>query len=130
MNSALEFHDSEIARIDAVGRTLRVRFSAACVHRSAGAPGVDAGKGFLQAVSMELDDATWDAELAPCHGRVAEGAVRVNGIDIGLPTIPGARSGEIRLWIRFSSGAEFSAGAVSLRLAVDGEARFIEDFSC
>jgi hypothetical protein len=55
-NAALEFHDSEVSSIEAVAGDIQVFFAAAYVHRSNGTPGVNGGKGYVQAVELHLDE--------------------------------------------------------------------------
>lgn len=136
MDAALEFHDSEVARVHAEGTTLRIAFSAAHVRRSAGTPGTpgtpgtDAGRGYLQGVSIALAQAIWTGDLGSCAGRISYAHVRVAGIDVGLLPIPGALAAPVVLLIQFANGAELRAEAASLQVAAGDDARFVEDFSC
>jgi hypothetical protein len=121
---SLELHGSEVATTLVAGAELTLRFSAAHVRRDDGADG------YLGGVALALPGATWRGELAECIGRVVEGDLKLAGRAVTRLEIDAPPSGASTLHLRFANGATLDATADALRLAVAGDARFTEDFSC
>lgn len=130
MNAAVEFHDSEVAVVEAIEGAMYVRFSAAYVHRSKGEPGRDAGAGYVQAVALRLGQAVWSGELQACVGTLWSGELSVREENLGLVPLPYSAEGHVRLRLVFANGAELVVEAASVSLSQTGEARFVENFTC
>jgi hypothetical protein len=130
MNTALEFHDSEVSIIEVGTRSVRVLFSAAYVHRSEGIPGVDSGEGYVQAVELQMVNATWRGRLEECIGNISDGDLFVAGTPVRLVPLPFEATDEIRLELQFTNGAALWASGTSVHIRQTGEARFIERFAC
>jgi hypothetical protein len=129
MNSALEFHDSDVEAISGSGDCLRVVFSGAYVHRSARRPGIDAGTGYMQPAELVFSLASWSAPSSGCSGAISDGALVVNGTSMSLVPLPFSASGQISVDFTFASGATFSASAASVSCTSTGESRFIESYA-
>ena len=56
MNSAIEIHDSTVAKISTIGSTTVLHFDKAYVHKSDGVPCVDSGTGWLQTIELHFID--------------------------------------------------------------------------
>jgi len=130
MNSAIEFHDSEVAAVEPSAGALDIRFSAAYVHRSEGEPGRDPGAGYLQAVHLRFEHTVWSGEPADCVGKLSDGDLFLDDVNIGLVPLPYAAEGRVRFRLNFANGAELAVEALSVALAQAGEARFVENFKC
>jgi len=129
MNAAIEFHDSDVQAIAGSGDCLRVVFSGAYVHRSAGRPGIDAGAGYIQPAELVFSHASWSAPSSGCSGAISDGALVVNGTSMSLVPLPFSASGQISVNLTFTSGATFSASAASVSCASAGESRFVESYA-
>ena len=130
MNSALEFHDSEVSSITDADGSLHVRFSAAYVHRSDGVPGVDSGEGYIQAVELTLENASWDGSLAECIGKLSDGELFVVDRPLGLVPLPFESTSQTRVELQFSNGATLLARGAPVHVRTNGAARFVERFVC
>ena len=78
MNAALEFHDCTVASVEREAGVLRIALEPAYVHRSAGRPGVDPGKGYLQPAELLFSEARVDIRGA-CIGDLSSGSVSCDG---------------------------------------------------
>ena len=130
MNVALEYHDSEVRRVESTADSLTVFFSAAYVHRSTGRPAIDAGSGYAQSVEMLFSGAAWRGPLPECVGRLAAGQVVANGVARSLIDLPHASTGPVAAEFQFANGALLSVTASALVCRFIGEPRFIESFAC
>jgi hypothetical protein len=130
MNTALEFHDSEISRIETDGDALTVRFSAAHVRGFASRSDTDSGSGYAQPLAMQFDEAAWQGALAECIGRLAGGKAVINGVARSVLELPCACNGAISVEFEFKNGAHLSVRAKSAHCRFTGETKFVEDFRC
>ena len=130
MNTAIEFHDSEVSIIEANAESVRVLFSAAYIHRSEGIPGVDSGEGYVQAVELQIANATWKGMIGECVGKISDGDLFVAGTPVRLVPFPFEAADEVRLELQFTNGATLCASGTSVHIRHTGEARFIERFGC
>jgi len=130
MNTALEFHDSQVSKIDMLGSALSVAFSSAYVHRSVGKPGVDSGSGYVGPVEMLLSEASWAGPLDECIGKLSDGKLSVAGEPFALVPLPSEHIDQISLELVFANGAMLTATATSLVVRFSGEPHFVESFFC
>jgi hypothetical protein len=130
MNAALEFHDSEVSAIRPKDGGLSISFSAAYVQRSEGAPGVDAGSGYVQALEILLRRANWSGELRPCLGRLSDGHLCSGGQRLPLVPLPYESAGSISVELVFQNGEMLTATAEGAVIRFVGDPRFVESFRC
>ena len=130
MNTTLEFHDSEISRIETDGDTLTIRFSAARVRGLAGRSDADGGSGYAQPLVMEFREAAWQGVIAECIGRLAGGKAVINGVTRSVLELPCNCDGTISVELDFKNGAHLSVNAKSLNCRLTSETKFVEDFRC
>lgn len=128
MNSSLELHDSKVQVIEVDAGLLRIVFSSAYVHRSAGRPGIDAGAGYMQAAELAFSGATWVGVPEQCSGSISDGSVLVAGQSLSLIPLPFSASGNISAEIVFVSGVVLSVSATSVVCSCFGEPRFVENY--
>jgi hypothetical protein len=122
------FHDSEVRRvaIDAGAGTLEIQFSAARVRE----PGVGTdGDGYLGGVTLSLADARWTGPVAVCIGRIASGAVIVDGVHRVVLPLAADLAGALRVELQFANGSQLHAEAGRLVLHGEGAQR-TDDFAC
>jgi len=127
MNSALEFHDSEVSLVEGTNGTLRLLFSSAYIHRSAGRPGRDPGAGYMQAAELIFTDASWQGLSSECSGYLYDGSLNVDGESLSLIPIPFTTTGNITAVFSFLSTV-LSVSAGSVVCSVSGEPRFVENY--
>ena len=130
MNVALEFHDSEVRAVRSKDESLLIVFSAAYVHHSEGVPGVDAGSGYVQALEMLLQQATWSGSLGSCLGRLSDGHISVGGQRLSLVPLPYESGEPIKVELVFQNGESLNATAARVHIGFTGEPRFVESFRC
>ena len=106
-NSALEFHDSEVASIVTSGGTVVVKSSAVYVHRSAGRPGVDAGAGYLQSLELICSGTSVAHKEEGCGGRSLDGLLTVDSLQMSLVPVPDEAFGEVTIGPLFTNGSRF-----------------------
>lgn len=124
MTFALEFPDSEVRDVVADDGGVRVHFSAVSVRDA------NCERGWLPSVRLTLAAATLAGDAAHAFGKVAEGALRLDGRLVARPALPDALAGEIELTLRFANGATLAARGRSLVSSIDAAARFADDLSC
>lgn len=127
MNLTLQFHDSEVARVESDGDRLSVRFSAASVRQGGG--GV-ATEGHVSNLEMLMARAAWSGSLDDAVGRLSSGSLRVDDEPVGPLALPLAREGRVAVTLSFANGAALSITAASIALRFDGEPRWIESYAC
>src|SRR5258706_8571432 len=77
-NVALELHDSTLESIEQEGNVLIARFSGG-IHRSPGAPGVDAGTVWSQSVHFRVGRARVKGSMSSLPMKVLGGRLTVSG---------------------------------------------------
>jgi hypothetical protein len=127
-NAALEFHDSEVVRVEVTGERLAVTL-AGYVHRSPGRPGVDPGSGWSQDAVLEFTGATvrggfkslpvslWDGTLGTAHG-----------VFSNVIPAPGSFEGPIHIELEGVTGERMAIDATGLELVLSGEAEYLDEF--
>ncbi|WP_028455671.1 hypothetical protein [Chitinilyticum litopenaei] len=118
----LEWHDSEVARIDAAGDILTVIFAAAQVG--------GAEDGYLRGVALRCEDASWQGLAGDCLGRLSAGLLRVNGARHSGLLLPAQLVGELVLELQFANGAELRIQATRLQTQMPDEGLLTEVFRC
>ncbi|MEO7107843.1 MAG: hypothetical protein ABIZ09_15820 [Rhodoferax sp.] len=129
MNSAIEFHDSDISAVRLSGSELRLVFNPAYVHRSAGRPGIDPGKGYLQPVEMVFSDAQSSERGGECIGTISSGFVATELVEYAnVIPLPIALSGQVWAEITFNSGAVMRVTSTGFACVPTGDARYLEAY--
>jgi hypothetical protein len=128
-HAAIELHDSEVATIQLDGATLTICFTPACLHRSAGMPGVDSGTCWTQDAVMVLRGAQlWgDQPELPC---TLSGGFAVLGEECYENLIPMemAQSDAVKVHLTFDDGSEIHATADGFELHLVGSASYQQDY--
>lgn len=127
MSSALELYDSRVSHIEAADGIVRVHFSHAYIHKSSGAPGKGAGKGWSQEAVLTLFEAT-PPELPPLPNTISEGFLEVGGIRHEFIPLPFKRKAGARLVLIFVDGARTEIVGDRPFIELKGGAIFLEDF--
>jgi hypothetical protein len=129
MNTALEFHDSEVQSIQADDDGgVSLHFSGAYIHKSVGQPGVDSGTGHIQAAKVSFSEAHFAGDLAECVGPLSDGSISVNGRSLSLFPIPYSFPGPVAAEFTFQNGASIKIDANAVECSVFGPSEFIEIF--
>jgi hypothetical protein len=128
MNSALEFHDSEVKAIELAGGVLSIIFSSAYVHRSVGEAGTDPGQGVTQPAELVFSGAECTMLASGCSGKISDGSVLVGAKTYGLLPLPFSASGDISASFVFASGVTLNFTAQSLACSITGSPTYVESF--
>ena len=129
MNSALEFHDSEVADIRVSGAELHVVFESAYIHRSLGRPGIDAGSGYAQPAEMVFSEAQYTESQGSCRGAISDGTISTAGAKFdGVVPLPFSAPGRVSATITFVSGGVLEIISSGVSCVPTGPARFVEAY--
>jgi hypothetical protein len=129
MNFILEFHDSQVSKVQAGAEGLHIAFSSAYAHRSGDTPG-DVISGYVRPVEMLLSASVWNGPLEECIGKLSGGALCLDGQPLPRVPLPYENSGQIALELIFANGSALTAMAQSVVVRFSGEAHFVESFFC
>jgi hypothetical protein len=129
MNSAIEFHDSEVAAIVLDGDSVIVSFKEAYVHKSLGTPAVDPGTGWTQAARLFIGGASIEGVFPDFPCWIADGSLRIEGRDSDeLIPIPLDRIGSVRLEILFHKDSHVVIVGNSAKLVLIGDPTYVEEY--
>jgi hypothetical protein len=126
-NTAVEFHDSRLERIDIQDDTV-IAVVAAYVHRSSGMPGLDSGTGWSQSLQLRFrrGRVTGSVDMLPME--ILGGHLESSGEHFeNLLPLPLARVGSTRLELHGWNDLEIDIEGDSVEAVLVGEARYIED---
>jgi hypothetical protein len=128
LNVAIEIHDSELGSIELAGRTATLRLAPAYVHKSYGEPGVDAGTGWTQHVTIVIDDAVVESSVPSFPCDLTDGTLTVNteSWDNLIP-LPLRRQGSVSLVLVGMWGGSVSVSGKEITATPNGDATYIED---
>ena len=131
LNSALEFHDSNIHAIRQQGNDVAVLFSEAYIHKSRGRPGLDKGSGWVQAAQLTIMNSSAPSEFpADFSEWLSTARLQVDDqVFNNMVPIPFTATGETELEIVFGSGETVMIRGSGVALIQLGEARYVEEFS-
>ncbi len=118
MNTSLEFHDSEVGSVEAVGEDLLIRFSDAFVHESSGDPGIDIGATSLRPLELMFSEASWSGPALPIAGVLSDGQIRMGDLHFSLLPLPFEAEGAVKAKFVFSTGEVLSVTARFVRCSV------------
>lgn len=131
MSWTLTFDGSEVQASEALPGRLRLRLSAASVHRHTGPSKADVEAGFLKPVDVLFLQARWTGDLPVCMGALSEGVLRTaQGASHTRIDLPGSVAGPIQAEFTFRSGAVLAIQAASVEAACPGEAHFMPSYAC
>jgi len=129
MNSALEFHDSEVGSVRRSGGSVTVAFKSVYLHRSAGRPGVDAGAGYVEPGELLFSDAQCTERGGACIGYVSEGVVSAEGSEFAnVVPLPLNLAGRVSAKIAFTSGAVLEITGSAVSYMPTGASKFVEAY--
>ena len=127
-NVALELHDSTLESIEQEGSVLVARFSA-YIHRSSGAPGVDAGTGWSQSVHFRVGRARINGSPGLLPMELLGGRLMVSGrVFDNLVPMPLIDSGPVSVELQGSDRVPFVIDGEGIEANVVGPAKYLEPF--
>lgn len=129
-NSALEFHDSQVAYVESRGEDLIIHLAAGYVHRSDGRPGVDAGAGYLAPISIRFANAKFVGDLGLCIGLLWEGWICLGEVKMTSLPLPYQGVGTISATLQFANGTGLEVTSSAIECALSGDEKFVESYSC
>jgi hypothetical protein len=121
----LAFADSEVARVEAQGDSVRIQFAAAAVEPTqAGEEG-----GYLLGLVLQFTGARWQGEPAACFGRVAQGAVADAVTRFTALELPFEGDGPWQAEFQFHGGT-LHVHAMHVRCVPDATTPFRSTYAC
>ena len=131
MSWTLTFDGSEVQSSEDLGGQLRLRLSAASVHRSTGPLKTDVEAGYIKPVVLLFSGASWTGDLPGCLGALSGGVLTVGVTSLQHMVLPSTVAGPLQADFTFRSGDVLRIQAASLDAACpDGEARFMPSYAC
>ena len=129
MNLLLEFSDSEVAQVEQLDGSLRVRFSAACVVRTA-ASSQPPVQGYAQSVELLIFGARSTEALAGLIGRVAHGRIAATERWATRLALPCRIDGPVQLELGFANHGTLNVTGDGVACRFTGEPNFGESLAC
>lgn len=127
MNSALEIHDSTVARISNIGSSTILHFDKAYIHKSKGVAGTDRGTGWLQAIDLEFTDSNPEQLPTSLPVVMSDGQLIVNGkLSNNVFDLPLDESGEVAFIGITSENERVSISAKRIKVIEVGVAEYLE----
>jgi hypothetical protein len=129
MNRALEIHDSTFAGTSNTNCVLVIHLNKAYIHESAGTPGVDNGKGFVQEIELELSDAIIEKNPTHVPSKLSDGYISINGNKtLNGCNLPLNKEGDIVISFITTQNEQFVARGSKLVSTLLGVAEYVEEF--
>ncbi len=129
MNEAIELHDSTVAGITELCGIATLHLRPAYLHRSQGAPGWNAGTGWVQDFDLVFTDADVAQSFAEFPQQLDTGSLEVGEERFeDIVSLPFARDGEVTFSAASVVGRPLLIRANGVRLMALGEARYVEEF--
>lgn len=128
MNSAMEWHDSELIAIHAASATAGEILLDAYVHRKMEEAGDTAVKGGNQRVRISVPSMRFEDLVPEMPTDIYDGVLVLGGAaHNGLVSLPMRFEGEVRLTLRMrDDGRELLFSGAGMAIEADGEFRFVE----
>ncbi len=128
MNSAIEIHDSWLTSIDKRDDVLRLRLEA-YIHKSEGTPGVDAGTGWTQDVTLVFGNGIVEGSITEWPADLYDGTLTIDGeVSDNIIPIPLDRRGTIQLTLKPKFDDPIVVRGSDVRLLLQGVPRYVEEF--
>lgn len=128
----LEFQDSQVSRMQAIGADLHVLLSAAHVSCRAGhlAAAPEETEGYLSPLVLVFRQARWQGELALALGRLAEGEVWMGGQRLCRLPLPWVSAAPVRARLALANGVVLEIEADALVCPLSGDETFTASLAC
>ena len=127
-NAALEFHDSEVVRVEVAGQRLAIVLSG-YVHRSPGRPGVDPGSGWSEDTVLQFTGATVQGEFKNLPVSLSDGNLGTpDAVFSNVVPVPSSFQGPIHMELHGVTGERMTVDASGLELVLFGEAEYLDEF--
>lgn len=127
MSWALDFHDSRLSALRALGENIIVQLEPAYLHRSDGQPGISPGSDWHQNAELIFRSASVDG-LADSRGWISEGTLNFQGVKLNVIPAPCMVCGGLMASFTLSSGDSLEIRAQSIELRLLGEAVYIDKY--
>lgn len=128
MNSAIEWHDSELIAINTVSAHDSVIVVDAYVHRSVETPGVSRGEGGIQRVRINMRSVRIEGDAGELPATIYDGTLGLGGEEHrNLIAFPLLFTGSASLALTFLDRVLLVSGE-HISIEADGDFRFIEIF--
>jgi hypothetical protein len=128
----LDFQDSQVSSIQAIGADLRVVLSAAHVFCPVGrfAQAPEETEGYLAPVLLLFRQARWQGELTLAMGRLEEGELWISGQRLRRLPLPCESTTPVRARLALANGVVLEIEAEALACPLSGDERFMASLAC
>jgi hypothetical protein len=128
-NRAIELHDSVLAFVDKKNGQVEIGLMPAYIHSSSGEPGVDPGTGWVENITLVVDNGIVEGQIPKMPCDLSEGTV-VIGEHIWNNTLalPLDQSGSIELNLEVIWGGHVVVRGTGILAVLKGEPKYVEDF--
>lgn len=123
MDFTLSLADSEVREVQAQGQNLRVSFSAAQVQ-------LGGETGYVQALELLFEAATWAGDPADAVGRLRDARLWVDGARWSRIAPPCRSTGAVRAELSFGNGTVLVVQAAAGQWRFTGDPRFQVSMAC
>lgn len=128
MAACMEIHDATIMKAESNEKALILELEA-CIHRSSGTPGVDAGSTWRARIQIEFGLCTPRIDWLQLPAELCDGVLWVNeNCHNGIVPLPLNEHGRIVADLELCDGRKLKIAAVSVRADVLGEMEYLDDF--
>ena len=128
MNREIEIHDATLGSLTLEQGHVVLHFSTVYIHESEGAPGIDAGSGWVQEAFLRVGSAVVAGSFSELPVDMWNGYIKLDGavFDNTIP-IPLDHQGAVELHFEGRGGTISITGA-SAKLELIGDATYVEEF--
>ncbi len=128
MNSAIEFHDSEVSAILREGDNVIVYFTSAYIHKSEGKPAYDSGTGWVQPAELLIGGGSIEGIYPDFPCWIADGTLECeDAVSDNILPLPFECKGRIKLELIFTTDSMVRIVGENAVLNLQGEAEYVED---
>ena|SRR5271155_5085474 len=128
-NRAVELHDSVLAYVDKKNGPVEIGLVPAYVHASAGVPGVDSGTGWVQNITVVVEDGSIEGQLPEMPCDLSGGTLAIaEHVSNNVLALPFDLSGRIELKLEVMWGDQILVRGTRILTILRGEPEYVEDF--
>ncbi len=130
LNAAIELHDSVVAEISHLDRTVEIALRPAYVHQSAGQPGIDDGIGLVQNVIIAVAEGSVTGDVGELPVKILDGDFEVGHQAFhNMLALPCDVAGSVTLTLFLSpDNRKLVILGKRMIIRLDGQASYVEEF--
>jgi hypothetical protein len=127
-NRAIELHDSVLAFVDKQSGQLEIGLMPAYIHSSIGKPGVDPGTGWVQNITIVVENGIVEGQIPKMPCDLSGGTLKVGeNASINMLVLPLDESGSVELKLEVMWGGQVVVRGSRILAILKGEPTYVED---